>query len=452
MIESDLSRVHLDTIREVFVYAERFRGMNFVVKLDSGLLEGDETPGLIADIAVLRRAGIDVLIVPGAARRIDEVLEHYEMPVDWVDGRRVSPTDAIALIQMAAFDVANRIMTQLSAANVHAAVGNWVRARGVGVDAGVDFGHTGIVERIHREVIERLLATDVVPIFPCIGWSATGNPYNVSSDELGVAVARAIGAEKLFFVTTGSAGPASTIAVPDDVSTDESGRISRLTIEQAERVSALAGDTPDDNEETARWFQRLQHAIGACRGGVRRVHIVNGRIDGVLLREIFSNLGVGTMVHANEYESVRPMHADDIADVLRLMRPFVERGQLLPRTADEIRARLPDYAVSEVDGTVRACCALHDLGDRTGEIAALAVDKRFSQLGIGEKLVNYLLSRARARNMRSVVALTTRSSDWFEKLGFVHGSPADLPEVRKSRYDEHRRPRVLVHAIGDSQR
>ncbi len=452
MVESDLSRDHLDTIREVFVYAERFRGMSFVVKLDSGLLEGDETPGLIADIAVLRRAGIHVLIVPGAARRIDTVLKHYNMPIDRVDGRRVSPTDAIALIQMAAFDVANRIMTQLSAANVHAAVGNWVRARGVGVDAGVDFGHTGIVERVHREVVEKLLATDVVPIFPCIGWSATGNPYNVSSDELGVAVARAIGAEKLFFVTAGLCRPPSSIAVPDEVSADEGGRISRLTVEQAARMSNLANDAACEDQESVRWIERLNHAITACRAGVSRVHIVNGRTDGVLLREIFSNLGVGMMVHANEYESVRPMHADDIADVLRLMRPFVERGQLLPRTADEVRARLSDFAVSEVDGTVRACCALHDLGDRTGEIAALAVDERFSQLGIGEKLVHYQLSRARARNMRSVVALTTRASDWFEKLGFVHGSLSNLPEARKSRYDEHRRPRVLVHSVGGLQR
>ncbi len=452
MIESDLSRDHLDTIREVFVYAERFRGMSFVVKLDSGLLDGDETPGLIADLAVLRRAGIRVLIVPGAARRIDEVLEHYEMPIDRVNGRRVSPTDAIALIQMAAFDVANRIMTQLSATNVHAAVGNWVRARGVGVDAGVDFGHTGVVERVHRQVVEKLLSTDVVPIFPCIGWSATGNPYNVSSDELGVAVARAIGAEKLFFVTSGTCRPPSSIAVPDDVSTEESGRISRLTIDQAERMSELARAAPREDEETVRWIGRLNHAISACRAGVSRVHIVDGRTDGVLLREIFSNLGAGLMVHANEYESVRPMHADDIADVLRLMRPFVERGQLLPRTADEIRARLPDYAVSEVDGTVRACCALHDLGDRTGEIAALAVDKRFSQLGIGEKLVQYQLYRARSRDLRSVVALTTAASDWFEKLGFVHGSLSNLPEARKRRYDEYRRPRVLVHPVSDSQR
>ncbi|MFW5995011.1 MAG: amino-acid N-acetyltransferase, partial [Spirochaetia bacterium] len=375
MIQSELSRDHIDTIREVFVYAERFRGVTFVIKIDSGLFGNDSLAALLADIAVLRRAGIHVVIVAGATRRIDQVLDHYGIESNRVDGRRVSPADAIPLIQMAAFDVANLVMTQLSARNINGAIGNWVRARGVGVDAGIDYGHTGEVDRIYTDAIEKLLAADVVPIFPCIGWSATGIPYNVSSDELAAVCARSTGAEKLFFVIDGPTPPDAVLTVPEDVATDEHGRVSRLTVEQAERMRELSSGPTQIPA-----VRRLNHAIGACRAGVRRVHIVDGRYDGVLLQEIFSNLGAGTMLHANDYESVRPMHADDIPAVLRLLRPFVEKGTILPRSADDIRKQLADYAVSEVDGTVRACCALHKIGDRRGEIAALAVDTRFASL------------------------------------------------------------------------
>ncbi len=445
MIDTELSRSHIDIIREVFVYAERFRDLSFVVKLDSALFSGDALNALMADIAVLRRAGIKVLIIPGARRRIDEVLQHYGVDSDHVAGRRVAPGAAIPLIQMAAFDVANRVMTQLSARNMYGVVGNWVRARGVGVDGGVDYGHTGVVDRVHRDAVERLLEADFIPVFPCIGWSATGSPYNISSDELAVACARSIGAEKLFFVTNGYSNIESILTVPDDIAREEDGRVSRLTVEQARHVRDMS---QDESQQIA--VRRLELAISACRSGVRRVHIVDGQSDGVLLREIFSNLGAGTMVHSNEYESVRPMHADDIAAVMRLLRPFVERGQILPRSDEDIRSQLNDFSVSEVDGTVRGCCALHAIADRAGEIAALAVDSRFARLGIGEKLVQYQLVQAKSRGFRSVFALTTRASDWFEQLGFVRASVSDLPEERRARYDGRRKPRVLVHTLDDS--
>lgn len=442
MIDTELNRGHIDTIREVFVYAQRFRDLSFVVKLDSALFSGDALNALMADIEVLRRAGIKVLIVPGARRRIDEVLSRYGVDSDHVAGLRVSHGAAMPLIQMAAFDVANQVMTLLSARNMYGVVGNWVRARGVGVDDGVDYGHTGVVDRVHREAVERLLEADFVPVFPCIGWSATGSPYNISSDELAVACARSIGAEKLFFVTNGYSDIESSLTVPDDVVREEDGRIGRLTVEQAQRVRDMS---QAESQQIA--VRRLELAISACRSGVRRVHIVDGRSDGVLLSEIFSNLGAGTMVHSNEYESVRPMHSDDIAAVIRLLRPFVEKGQIRSRSEKEIRSRLEDFAVSEVDGTVRACCALHGIGQRQGEIAALAVDKRFASLGIGEKLVQYQLVKAKSRGLRSVFALTTRASDWFEQLGFVRAAVADLPEERRSSYDTERKPRVLVHTL-----
>ncbi|MFP4509486.1 MAG: amino-acid N-acetyltransferase [Spirochaetaceae bacterium] len=441
MIQPDILRSQIDLIREVFLYAHRFRGATFVVKLDSSLHDSGSLPGLVADLSLLRHHGIRIVMVPGARRRIDEVLLRYGMNVEHVAGLRITPEESIPLIKMAAFDVANRIMTHLSARGISAVIGNWVRARGVGVSGGVDYQHTGTVERVQRDILEKVMDDGMIPIVPCIGWSATGLPYNVSSDELAVQIAGSLGAEKLFFVTDGSSETSIQLHLPDDVLLEDDGRMSRLTVTQAENVVAL-NTAHEDRPEII----RLKHTIDALRAGVKRVHIVDGTIDGFVLKEIFSNLGIGTMVHANEYESVRPMKTGDITDVLRLMQPYVARGLLLPRDEDEVRANLADYAVSEVDGTIRACCALQALSGNRGEISALAVDERFKHLGIGEKLVYYQLERARGRRMTAVFALTTGAIDWFLQIGFVIGTIADLPDERRARYDHSRKPKVLVYS------
>ncbi len=441
MIQPDILRSQIDLIREVFLYAHRFRGATFVVKLDSSLHDSAALAGLVSDLSLLRHHGIRIVIVPGARRRIDEVLQRYGMDIEHVDGLRITPETSIPLIKMAAFDVANRVMTHLSARGVSAVIGNWVRARGKGVSNGVDFQHTGTVERVQRDVLERVMNDGMIPIVPCIGWSATGAPYNVSSDELAVQIAGSLSAEKLFFVTDGPSESVKQLHVPEDVFLEDDGRMSRLTVTQAEQMIAL-----NRHQRELPAIVRLEHTIRALRGGVKRVHIVDGTIDGFVLKEIFSNLGIGTMVHANEYESVRPMIGEDVTDVLRLMQPYMDRGLLLHRDEEQIRLHIADYAVSEVDGTIRACCALHELSGNRGEISALAVDDRFKHLGIGEKLVSYQLERARGRNMTAVFALTTGAIDWFLQIGFRNGTIADLPDERRERYDHSRRPKVLVYS------
>ncbi len=441
MIQPDILRNQIDLIREVFLYANRFRGATFVVKLDSSLHDSSALSGLVSDLSLLRQHGIRIVIVPGARKRIDEILVRYGQQAEHVDGLRITPEQSIPLIKMAAFDVANRIMTELSARGISAVIGNWVRARGFGISGGIDFQHTGSVERVQREVLERVMNDAMIPIVPCIGWSATGAPYNVSSDELAVQIAGSLAAEKLFFVTDGPSDSSLKLVLPSDVIREDDGRMSRLTVSQAESVIEL-----NEHQKDLPAILRLRHTIRALRSGVKRVHIVDGTIDGFVLKEIFSNLGIGTMVHANEYESVRPMMSEDLTDVLRLMQPYIDRGLLLHRDEDALRGALGEYAVSEVDGTIRACCALHALSGNRGEIAALAVDERFKHLGIGEKLVNYQLDRARGRGMTAVFALTTGATDWFLQIGFRNGTIADLPDERRERYDESRKPKVLVYS------
>jgi amino-acid N-acetyltransferase len=343
---------------------------------------------------------------------------------------------------MAAFDVSNRIMTLLAENRVDGVIGNWVRARAIGVRGGVDYQETGLVDRIKGDMIRAVLADGMIPIFPNIGWSAGGRPYNISSDELAAAIASEMLAEKLFFLTTGPGVPAGDYKLPEDIEPPREGTLSRLTAEQARRLLDLNPGLPEDQP-----LHLVRLACRACQSGVPRVHVVDGRLDGVVLKEIFSSEGAGTMIYSDEHAGVRPMRPEDIPQVLRIMAPAVEKGVLVPRTAEVLEERLEDFVVFEVDGLVHACGALHHFSGGTGEIAAIAVDESYASLGIGRRIVLYLLQRARKAGLIRAFALTTQTWDWFAEIGFTLGAVEDLPPERRDTYDRRRGSRVLVYPL-----
>lgn len=439
MMDMQKLKDQVETIREAFGYVDRFRGETFVLKVDDALLGDPFFPGLIRDVVLLHRMGIRIALVPGARKRIDEILTQYGIECRTVRGVRVSTSEAMPFIRMAAFDVSNTIMTLLAENGANAVIGNWVRARGIGVVEGVNFGDSGVVDKLKIDTIRSALDDNLVPIFPNIGWSVTGKPYNVSSNELATTLSRRLSAAKLFFVTTHPGIAASreqTAAAPA-----ETGIISQMTVEEARRV--VTSD-PSRHDEV---FEMLALARDACDDGVRRVHMVDGRMEGVLLKEIFSNLGVGTMVYANRLDNIRPMRHADIPEVLRIMQPLVEEGVLVPRAAAELEDNLRHYVVYEMDDTVHGCGALVPLSERVAELGAIAVDEPYADLGIGKRIVEYLLGRARSEELRRVIALTTRAADWFAQLGFATGTAEDLPAERRRRYSSQRNSQILVYHL-----
>jgi amino-acid N-acetyltransferase len=203
------------------------------------------------------------------------------------------------------------------------------------------------------------------------------------------------------------------------------------------------------NEQTKnpRHLELIKTAYHACREGVKRVHIVDGRVEGTILKEIFSNVGLGTMVYANQHDNIRPMQHTDIAEVLQIMQPAVESDILVPRTAEMLESRINDYVVYEVDGSIHGCGALHPFSGGTAEIAGVAVDETYANYGIGKKIISYLINQAISNKMKNVFVLTTQTSDWFEEYGFKKGALADLPPERQKRYDKSRNSRVLLYPL-----
>jgi len=435
-------REQVELIREVFAYIHRFKNCVFVFRINSKLMEHPALSQLINDLALLHENGIQILIIPGARQQIDQILETYQLDTQRCNGIRISTEESIPFIKMAAFDVCNKIMTKLSAKGKNALIGNWVKARSLGVVDGTDYQFTGRVSKVQINSISKALKEGYIPIFPCIGWNDTGHAYNISSDELAGSLSIALQSKKLFFIEDRTALTQGDLQLPDDLVREEENRISKLTVEKAEKLLELNSDRNDMGVLRTSW--------NAARNGVDRVHIVNGKVEGVILKEIFSNLGIGTMVFANIYEKIRPMQLDDISGVLSLMAPLAEQGILVGRTREHLAERLDEFYVYAVDEIIHGTGALHPFGDGQAEIAGLAVDSNYVQLQIGRKMVEYLLEQAKKNHFKSVFVLTTQTSDWFLKIGFKPGSVEDLPQAKRKNYNRERNSRILIYRLEEA--
>ena len=434
----------VDLVREAFHYQSRFQGSTMVFKIDYPVTLDPLFPSLVKDLALLARTGFKVVIVPGAKERIDTVLGEYGIVCGYKNNLRITSAEAMPFVQMAAFHTATRFMTGFSSSRTEAVIGNFVRARGLGVLDGVDMEHTGTVDKIFIDSLNRVLELGMIPILPCIGWSPAGRPYNVSSDEIAFHTASRLKAIKLFIISLSGGIKKGNYVIPESIETRDNGHVIRLMPQEARRVLEMNSGI---NGKLTQALEELTLAVKASESGVERVHIINGAEEGAVLKELFSNLGAGTMVYADEYESIRALRSQDVPDVLRLMEPLMQEGYLVRRTPEDIQAKKDDYAVFEIDSHIHACGALHDWGENQGEIAALATDPAYADLGLGRRLVRYFLDRAKKAGMRRVFVLTTRTHDWFESLGFRESSVDSLPQAKRQVYDKNRNSKVFALEI-----
>lgn len=432
-------------IREVFSYITRFKGQLFVLKIEDSLMNHPLFPVLIRDISFLHKAGIKILIVPGTRNSIDAQLKAWNIDFTFNKGVRLTSEEALPLIEQASLGVAQRIMSHLTAGGCDGIQGNWVSARSLGIIDSVDYMRTGKIERIQRNIIDRLLDENFIPIIPPIGWNKLGHAYNISSTELATELCKYLQVAKLFFIGNEngiSMDGLETGSQTTYLEVTDSGVISALDIDQAQEVLTL-------NPNTLNFAQKdyLNNAIQACQAGANRVHLVSGEIQGSVLQEVFSSRGDGTMVYASQYSSIRPAVIDDIADILRIMQDYIEKGYLIPRTQEDILEKLSDYVVYAIDNAILGCGALHSFEDNSAELAAVGVGANYRKSGIGDAIVRHLLSAAQIRGYKKIFLLTTQALDWFYQFGFEDGTIDDLPPSKRKHYNTRRNSRVLVHSL-----
>ena len=443
-------------IRDVIRYINRFKNAAVVIYLDDRIIDSPLWASHIRDISLIHEAGLRVILVPGAHKHIDKILTENHISWTRKDGCRITSDDAIPLIKTAAFDVSNIVMSSLAGEHLTAVIGNWVRARGKGVLDGTDYGCAGEIDKIDDDTIRTVLSNGFIPIFPCIGWSLSGKPYNISSMQLASQIAVHMQADKLFFLVPDAELSEKYFTLPEEIGISPEGCIPAMNIEELDEF--LKANEPSSDSKKMANNRSLdaeekdirEHILSivhlgrtACTQGVTRVHILNSSLNGTLPCEIFSDLGSGTMIYSSNYGKLRPMERKDIAAVLTLIQPFVKKGILLPRTEEQLESQLNDYIVYELDGGIRACSALHIYDNKQAEIAAVAVDETCAHIGIGPKIMDYLINRAKQLSLESVFVLTTQTTDWFESLGFKSDEINTLPEKRKALWTPSRGSKLL---------
>src|SRR5262249_6929280 len=371
------------SLREILRYVPRFRDRVFVIALDGAVVEDDNFPTLLLDIALLRSLRVGVVLVHGAGQQIRRLAEQTGTTPSDTDGTGVTDAATLQLALNAANRVSHEILEGLSAGDLRGATGNALVAHPAGILGGVDHQHTGRIERVDTGMLNALLANDIVPVVPPLGCDGEGNTYRLNSDHVAVGVARALQAVKLIYLTTAPG-------------VRHGGQLLRhLSVEEAEAIlkKSRAEVAPDT-------LSKLEQAVRAAKGGVPRVHVIDGRVEEGLLAEVFSNQGIGTLVHANEYKAIRKAQRKDVRTIFALVQSGIENDELLRRTRAEVERQIDDFFVFEVDRNPVACAALHVYPEAgQAELAAVCVEARFENQGIGAKLVQYAEAQARQRGV-----------------------------------------------------
>ena len=421
-------------LRGILQYIPRFREKTFIISIDGAIVTDENFANILLDVAVLRSLNIRVVIVHGAAAQIQALAGERNLKASALSGSGITDAETLKLALTAANRLTHEILEGLSANDLRAASTNALIAHPLGIRHGVDHLFTGKVERVDSELFQTLLGQGIIPVVPPLGFDGDGRTYRVNSDQVAVAVAEALKATKLIFITTSDG-----------------------LVQQGQLIrQMLAGDLDQilaqkKNDFAPEMLSKAIHAAAACRAGVQRVHIINGRVDEGLLAEVFSNEGIGTLIYANEYQQVRRALKKDVRSILMLTQGGVASDELVKRTRANIEKQLPDYYMFEIDKNPVACVALHVYPEqKKGELACLYVSASHENQGIGRKLIQFVENKAREMGLSEVITLSTQAFTYFQsKGGFVEGTPDHLPPGRRERYDQSgRNSKVLVKKLG----
>jgi amino-acid N-acetyltransferase len=425
--------VHL--IRSAAPYVHAFRGKTFVIAFGGEVVADDQFLGVIHDLNLLHSLGIRLVVVHGCRPQVESILAAQGYQSRYAHGVRVTDTDAMDCVLEAAGQVRARIEALLSlglanspmaGARNRVSSGNYLTAKPMGVVGGVDMQLTGEVRRIDTEAIQqRLDDGDIVLISP-IGYSPTGEIFNLTVEEVATQVAVRLEAAKLIFLMDA-----------DGVRNGRRQLLTDLSTNDAEALLAKGDKLASD----VRLY--LPAAVRACNNGVKRAHLINRHLDGALLLELFTRDGVGTMVASTVLAHLRNATIDDVGGILAIIEPLEEQGVLVRRSRERLESEIERFVVAEYDGHIVGCAALYAFPDeKIGELAALAVEPDYRREGYGEALLREIETRARKLKLAELFVLTTKTAHWFLERGFRNATVADLPQQKQALYNFQRKSLV----------
>ncbi len=417
-------------------YIKAHRKKTFVIMVSDEVIYSDRFIGLVHDIALLNHLGIKLVILHGSRIRIDKHLAKNKLGSRFHSNIRITDTESLPYVVQAINEVKTYFDSQLSmglpntpmsGSEISLVGGNFVIGMPLGVIDGIDMQHSGKVRAIRHDAINELIALNHVVLLSNLGYSRTGEVFNLPTDELAGEVAQALKAEKLIFIQPGL--------------DDEIPQGSTLSTRQCESMLEHAATT----DELKRL---LRQAIRAIQAQVKRVHFIDPQVDGGLLLELFTRDGYGVMVTNLFYEGSRAASIDDIGGILSLVKPLETSGALVARSREQMELEIKFFQVIEKDGMIIACIAcIPDKGEEVAEVACLAVHESYQGVSLGSQLLQIAEDQALKSGISRLYTLTTRTSHWFIEHGFAESDDFKLPESKRSNFNPARGSKILSKSI-----
>lgn len=433
----------IDWFRASTTYINAHRGKTFVVLLSGEALLEENLPNIIYDLSLLRSLGVKLVLVHGSRPQISAALATAGIESTYHKDLRITEAGSIDLVRQAVGGVSVSLEALFSmglsnspmhGADVRIVRGNFVTAKPVGVHDGIDYQFTGKIRRVHSDAIQQQLDDNNLVLLSNLGYSVTGEVFNLSAEEVATAAAISLQADKLILM------------VPTEGVMDKDGQLVTSLSEADARqvVSELEGKT---DEESYCIRHALQAALLAYTSGVHRSHLISFKSNGALLQELFTREGNGSLLSNDNFDSLRPARVGDVPGIIKLIKPLEDSGVLVERSRERLEGEIGNFHVVELEGSIIACAALYPMSETCGELACIAIDPAYQKNHLGSRLLTSLEGQAKQQGLQQLFVLTTVAAHWFQEHGFEASSPEQLPEKRKQLYNLQRNSKVFCKSI-----
>ena len=420
----------IDFFREAAPYIHLHRGKTFVIAFSGEVIEDAAFQQIIQDIAILSALGVQIVLVHGARPQVDNHLKSIGHQIQVVDDMRVTDTMTLQTAKETIGALRVEIENQLSHAlstppvvndTLGVLSGNFITAQPLGIHNGVDFQHTGTVRKINATLINQLIEAGNIVLLSSLGFSPSGEAFNLRYEDVASFAAKSLHADKLIFIHADEATPTADV--------------------EFQYINDFIHTHPQQK-------RLLTHIKSAMEQGVQRVHLISAKTQDGLFLELYTRDGIGTMFNASLYEDIRQANIDDVSGIIELIEPLEEKGILIKRSREQLELEIEQFSVIERDGKIIGCAALYIIPDTSmGELACLAVHPDYKGGERGDRLLKRITQQAMDNHLSRLLVLTTKSIDWFKERGFEPGELDDLPAQKKALYNFQRNSKILLKRL-----
>ena len=424
-------------------YINAHRHKIFVVLLSGEALADKNFSNIVHDLSLLHSLGVRLVLVHGARPQITAALGKAGTESSYHRNLRITEGSCIETVKQTVGGLSVGIESLFSmglsdspmhGADIRLCRGNFVTAKPVGVHDGVDYHFTGTVRKIKTPAIEQQLDQGNIVLLSNLGYSLSGEIFNLSAEEIATETAIALKADKLILLIPG-----------EGVLNEKRELVPSLTKEDARHyVDSL---NQADDEDSRCLSQALQAGLCAHDNGVHRSHLISFKTNGALLQELFTREGSGSLISNDNFDLLRNATIDDVAGILKLIRPLEENGTLVIRSRELLETEIENFKLVELEDTIIACAALYEISDDCGEIACIAIHPQYQGNGYGDRLLSSLETAARKNGLKRLFVLTTVAAHWFLEKGFEEGELSDLPQQRQQLYNFQRNSKVFIKQL-----